>query len=73
MYKQLQSSSKLHLKQKQLKFYYENINSDNFQTFCDIILCVWFIHFFNTVSSAVRYILYQDFYMYMLRTLLTDH
>jgi len=26
------------LKRKKLKFYYEHINSDNFQMFCDIIL-----------------------------------
>jgi len=28
------------------KFFYEHINSDHFQMFCDIILCVWFIPLF---------------------------
>jgi len=72
MQKQLHSSSKLHLKTKTAhKFYYEHINSDHFQMFCDIILCVRLIHFFNIVSSAVIDFLYQD--LYMLRILLTDH
>jgi hypothetical protein len=43
------------------------MKSNRFQMFCDINVCVWFIHYFNIVSPAVTDFLYQDFYVYMLR------